>query len=76
VLIGIDGTEFLVSLTVNRQALSLFPALHGAYIPFQITGNFFPGLEAIVPGGFLRVDLRFQRTLRTENRAYGSIARH
>jgi hypothetical protein len=37
----------LVQVPVNRQALALLPALHGADLAAQVSGDLFPGIEAV-----------------------------
>ncbi len=46
-LVGVDGRLFFVYFPANRKALC-FPPAYGALVPFQISGNFLPGIEARV----------------------------
>ena len=45
-LVGVDRTEFLVRLPVNREALLLFPASHRTHAAIQVDGDLLPRLEA------------------------------
>jgi hypothetical protein len=63
----IDGAEGVVLEPVDREIFLFFPALKGAHLPSQISGNFFPGIQVIA----VRV-----RGIRRLSRAEGRTTAH
>src|ERR1700730_13828561 len=46
-LVGVHGRLLFVYFPANRKALC-FPPAYGALVTLQISGNFLPGIEALV----------------------------
>jgi hypothetical protein len=44
----VDRAALVVDVAMNGHTLTLFPALNCAHVPFNVSGNFLPGIE----GGF------------------------
>jgi hypothetical protein len=49
-------------VAVDWQVFALFPALECAHVPFEISGDFLPGVEVVVIGGVRRERLRNRRS--------------
>jgi hypothetical protein len=71
--VSVNRAQPAMPVPVHRQALLLFPALEGAHIPFEISGDFLPGIQEAALGGIRGQGLRNRRSL-THSTSTNSLA--
>jgi hypothetical protein len=49
-LVGVDGSELIVKVAMDRQPFSPFPSANGCDVSVQVGCDLFPGVQAAVGG--------------------------